>query len=246
MIKLVISGIAGKMGKRIGLLASDDKDFKITGALETAGNPTIGKDVGEVIGTGKTGIKVSSDLSEVSDGSVLIEFTSPQATIIHLGEAIKKNIAMVIGTTALGEEDIKIIKKASSKIPIVFSPNMSIGANLLFELAEEVAKKLNNNYEIEIIEAHHSQKKDAPSGTAKKLQESVFASRKKMPVVHSIRVGDIVGDHTVIFAGNAERIELTHRAHSRDNFAKGALDAAKYLSNKKTGLYDMRDVLSKT
>ncbi len=245
MIKILISGICGRMGKGIGLLASQDRDFKIVGALESKESPDIGKDVGDVLAIGNIGVKIVADINKVtSQYDVLIEFTSPEATIEHLARAVKNKASMVIGTTGFTPEGVRTIKDASVRIPILFSPNMSVGANLLFRITEDVASSLNEDYEIEIVEAHHSRKKDAPSGTAKRLGEIVSKVRKKAPAIHSIRIGDIVGDHTVIFAGTGERIELTHRVQSRDAFAKGALAAAKFLSGKTPGLYSMHDVIN--
>jgi 4-hydroxy-tetrahydrodipicolinate reductase len=244
MIKIIISGISGKMGSRIGVLASQDKNIEIAGGLEASSSPAIGRDIGEFIAIGKINKKIESDFDKVvSFCDVLIEFTSPSATLGHLEAAVKNKKAMVIGTTGFSKDESGKIKEASKKIPIVFSPNMSIGANLMFKITEEVAGALGKDYEAEIIEAHHDQKKDAPSGTAKRLGEAVSKIKGKMPPIHSVRLGDIVGDHTVIFAGKGERIELTHRAHSRDAFAKGALDAAKFLAGKKPGLYAMADVI---
>jgi len=244
MVRIIVSGIAGRMGRRIGVLASEDKGLEIAGGLEFKDSPAIGKDIGEILGIGSIGKKAQTDLSRIGNaGDILIEFTTPEATMTHLQDAVKKNIAVVIGTTALSPGQIEEIHKASKAIPIVFSPNMSVGANLMFKITEQVARLLGRDYEVEIVEAHHDKKKDAPSGTAKRLAESVFNAKGKMPPVHSIRLGDIAGDHTVIFAGNGERIELTHRAHSRDAFARGALDAAKFLATRKSGLYRMQDVI---
>ena len=244
MVKIVISGISGKMGMRIGALASQDKDIEITGALEASSSPAIGKDIGEFIGIGKINKKIESDFNKtLSACDVLIDFTSPSATLGHLESAVKNKKAVVIGTTGFFKEEIEKVKEASKKIPIVLSPNMSIGANLMFKITEDIAKALGADYDVEIIETHHDQKKDAPSGTAKRLGEAVSKVKGKMPQIHSIRLGDIVGDHTVIFAGKGERIELTHKAHSRDAFAKGSLDAAKFLAGKKPGLYSMGDVI---
>jgi len=244
MIKIIISGISGKMGARIGVLASIDKGFEITGGLEYSSSPVIGKDIGELLAIGKIYKKIESDFSKIAAScDVLIEFTSPSATMEHLEAAVKNKKAMVIGTTGLSKDEADKIKSASKSIPVVYSPNMSIGANLLFRVVEEVAKGLGENYKAEIVEAHHDQKKDSPSGTAKRLGEAVLKIKGEMPPIHSVRLGDIVGDHTVIFAGNGERIELTHRAHSRDAFAKGALDAARFLIDKEPGLYSMKDVI---
>jgi len=244
MVKIVISGIGGRMGRAIGGLAAQDKNFEIIDALEAPGNPNIGKDIGELLSIAKMDKKVESDFNKVvGHCDVLIEFTSSSATLEHLAIAVKNKKAIVIGTTGFSQDEIGKIKEASSQIPVLFSPNMSIGANLLFRVTEDVARSLGDGYEIEIIDAHHSQKKDAPSGTAKRLAEVASKVKGKMPSIHSVRLGDIVGDHTVIFAGKGERIELTHRAHSRDAFARGALDAARFLAGKKPGLYTMVDVI---
>jgi len=246
MIRIVISGILGKMGARIGILASQDKNFEIAGGLEVSSSPAIGNDIGENLAIGRIGKKIESDFNKIAPScDVLIEFTGIPSTMEHLDIAVKNKKPMVIGTTGFSVDETEKIKEASKKIPIVFSPNMSVGANLMFRITEEVARALGENYEAEIIEAHHNQKKDAPSGTAKRLGEAVFKVKGKMPPMHSVRLGDIVGDHTVIFAGIGERIELTHKAHSRDAFAKGALDAAKFLTGKKPGLYTMADVIEK-
>lgn len=245
MIKIVISGICGRMGKRIGLLASKDRAFKIIGALESPDNSSIGKDVGEVLGIGNIGRKVESDFSKIAGPSnILIEFTSPEATIEHLEIAIEKKVGMVIGTTALSAQQTDKIKSASTKIPIVFSPNMSVGVNLLFKITEDAARALGKAYKVKIVEAHHAQKKDAPSGTAKRLGEIVSKARGATPPIESIREGDIVGDHTVLFTGEVETVELSHRAHSRDAFARGALDAARFIAGREPGLYSMTDVIN--
>lgn len=244
MIKIVISGICGRMGKRIGLLASRSKDFEIIGALESPDNPALGKDIGDVLGIAKIGRNVETDINRIPERcDVLIEFTTPDATIAHLETAVKKKVGMVIGTTALSAQQIEEIKKASGKIPIVFSPNMSIGANLLFRITEGISKALDKDYKVKIVETHHKQKKDAPSGTAKRLGEAVLKARGEMPPIQSIREGDVVGDHTVTFSGETETIEITHSAKSRDTFAKGALDAARFIRGRKPALYTMHDVI---
>jgi len=163
----------------------------------------------------------------------------------HLEVARKNKVAMVIGTTALSPEEINKIKDASKDIPIIFSPNMSIGANLLFKITEIVSRALSKDYKVEIVEAHHAKKKDAPSGTAKRLGEAVSKVRGETPPIESIREGDIVGDHSVTFTGPEEKIELRHSAFSRDTFARGALDAARFLKGKKSGFYTMKDVIDK-
>ncbi|MEE8317760.1 MAG: 4-hydroxy-tetrahydrodipicolinate reductase [Candidatus Omnitrophota bacterium] len=246
MVRLAISGICGRMGKRIGLLAVKDKDFEIVAGLESPDNPAIGKDIGEVLSIAKIGKNVEADFSKIAGQcEVLIEFTTSVATMTHLETAVKKKIGMVIGTTAFSSQEIEEIKKASLKIPIVFSPNMSIGANLLFKITEEISKALGKDYRIHIVETHHRNKKDAPSGTAKRLGEVVLKIRGEMPPIKSIREREVVGDHSISFSGDVETIEITHRAHSRDAFAKGALDAARFVAGKKPGLYTMHDVIGK-
>ncbi len=264
MIKLIISGIAGRMGRRIASLSLADSEIKLAGGLEIQGNPGIGEDLGKLLGLGEQGIKLADDLERIIDeGDVVVEFSSPQATLEHLQISQKHKKAMVIGTTGFTEEEKKIIEKVSNDIPLVFSPNMSIGVNLLFKITKETASIIGSDYDLEIIETHHRQKKDAPSGTAIKLaailaketnrslnevatfgREGRTGERPKEAIgIHAIRGGDIVGEHTVIFAGAGERIELTHRASSRDTFAQGALRAAKFIIKQKPGLYDMGDVL---
>jgi len=254
MIKISVCGAAGKMGTSIIGLARLDKELEVAGALEIAGNPAVG--------TGSPSI--SDDISRViSVCDVLIDFTTPKASIEHLVEAIKNSRAIVIGTTGFSETELSEIKAASKKIPVVFTPNMSVGVNLLFKLSEEAARIV-PGYDIEIVELHHNQKKDAPSGTAVKLLEiisralgrdpkktgiygrqGITGPRSKEEIgILSVRAGDIVGEHTVYLAGPGERIELTHRAHSRDTLASGALRAAKWIYGKSPGLYDMQDVLN--
>jgi len=236
MIRLAISGCAGKMGARIFNLALDDKDLK----------PVIGIERTEALKQClKTdNFKVSDNPDDIKEADVLIEFTAPEATIGHLEYALKHKKAMVIGTTGLSEDQIGRIREASKKIPVVFSPNMSIGVNLLFKLVKEAVEKLSKDYGVRIVEAHHIHKKDAPSGTAKKLAQIINdASGREVSDIKSIREGEIVGDHKVTFESPVDTIELSHSAKTRDIFAKGALVAAKFIAGKKPGLYDMQDVL---
>jgi len=235
MIKLGIAGACGRMGRRIYELASQDRDFEITMLLEKKGTPQIGKEIGK--------LKVSSNPDGMFLIDVLVDFTVPEATEVNVDFALKHKKALVLGTTGLNETQIKKIEEAAKFIPIVFSPNMSVGVNVLFSFLPELAKGLGADYDIEIIEAHHKTKKDAPSGTAKKFAQVLSDVTQKNIPVHAIRLGDIVGDHTVIFCGNAERIEIKHQAHSRDVFAKGALKAAKWIVGKPAGLYSMQEVL---
>lgn len=253
MTNIVVCGAAGRMGASIIRLAAADAALKVTGALEYAGCPAVG--------TGTPKIFDNTDAT-FALGDVVIDFTTPAATMEHLAACVKNRKAMVIGTTGIGAEDAAKIRAAAASIPVVFSPNMSIGVNLMFRLVQQVAKAI-PNYDVEIVELHHNQKKDAPSGTAVKLaqviadtlgrdmkkdgvygREGICGARTKDEIgVMAVRGGDIVGEHTVYYIGTGERIELTHRAQSRDTFAAGALAAAKWLAPQKPGLYDMQDVL---
>ena len=225
------------MGRRIFELAGYDKDFELTLALEKKGTPVIGKDLGK--------LKISSSLDGLFLVDVFVDFTTAEAALATLDYAAKYRKALVLGTTGLDSAQTAKVEEVSKVIPVVFSPNMSIGVNVLFDVLADLCKRLGPDYNIEIVEAHHAAKKDAPSGTAKKmLQVLTEASRKQIPA-HSIRLGDIFGDHTVIFCGNSERIEVKHQAHSRDLFAIGALKAAKWVNGKPAGLYSMQDVLKK-
>ncbi|MDD4981931.1 MAG: 4-hydroxy-tetrahydrodipicolinate reductase [Candidatus Omnitrophica bacterium] len=235
IIKLGVAGVCGKMGRRIFELACQDKDFELALALEKKGTPAIGRDIGK--------LKISSNQDGVFLIDVFIDFTTAQATEENLDYAARYKKPLVLGTTGLSDGQINKIKEASNVIPIVFSPNFSVGINTLFTLLPEVVKRLGSDYNIEVVEAHHKAKQDAPSGTAKKMVEVLTDAAKKNIPTHSIRLGDIVGDHTVIFCGNAERIEIKHQAHSRDLFALGALKAAKWVYGKPAGLYSMQDVL---
>jgi 4-hydroxy-tetrahydrodipicolinate reductase len=235
MIKLGVAGVFGKMGRRIFELASFDKDFELALALEKKGTPAIGKEIGK--------LKVSSGQDGLFLVDVFVDFTIPEATEENLNYVAKYRKPLVLGTTGLNEAQIAKVEEISKVVPVVFSPNMSIGVNVLFSILPEIAKKLGPDYSIEIVEAHHKSKKDAPSGTAKKMAEVLTGATGRQIPMHAVRLGDIVGDHTVIFCGNSERIEVKHQAHSRDLFALGALKAAKWVFGKPAGLYSMQDVL---
>lgn len=257
-------GAAGRMGRTILKLASQDPEFQIVGGLESADSPAIGTDIGTMLGLNPLGVSVSSDLEAAFEkADAVIDFTHFSATQKNAETAAKTKTGYVVGTTGLSQEGLAAIAKASSQIPVVQSPNMSIGVNLLFKLSEIAATILDETYDIEIVEAHHRNKKDSPSGTAMKLLEIVAAARKKSLEkdtvygrqgevgarpkgeigVLAVRGGDVVGDHNVSYLGDGERIELIHRASSREAFAKGALSAAKYVSRAEAGLYTMTDVL---
>ncbi len=235
MIKLGIAGVAGRMGRRIFELASYDRDFELTLALEKKGTPMIGRDMGK--------LKISSSPDGLFLVDCFIDFTTPEATESHLDYVARYKKPAVVGTTGLNEAQLKKIEEVSRIVPVVFSPNMAIGVNMLFGILPEIAKRLGPEYNVEIIEAHHKAKKDAPSGTAKKFGQILAEATQKEIPIHAIRLGDIIGDHTVIFCGNSERIEIKHQAHSRDLFALGALKATKWVVGKPAGLYSMQDVL---
>ena len=237
MIKLAVSGCMGRMGQRIICLALQDKEFQMTTLLEHPNHPRFNEKINDM--------PIHTDALLALKGSqILIEFTTPEATMQNLAACLKNKVNMVIGTTGLIEDQIKKIKTASKKIAIVFASNMSIGVNLLFKLTELTASKTGVHYSINMTEAHHIHKKDAPSGTAKTLaQIAEAASRQKVEDIKSIREGEIIGDHTVIFESDEDMITLTHHAKTRDIFAKGALVAAKFLAKKKSGLFNMQDVL---
>ncbi|MBF0384786.1 MAG: 4-hydroxy-tetrahydrodipicolinate reductase [Candidatus Omnitrophica bacterium] len=236
MIKLAVSGCKGRMGQRITELALLDNEFALSALLEAEGNSSVGQKVGYV--------KINSDYDCIRGCDVLIEFTTPEATMENLDACLEHQVKMVIGTTGLDDKQRMKIIEAAQKIPIVYSSNMSVGVNILFKLVEIASQKTKNVYKPSITEAHHVHKKDAPSGTAKTLAQIIEeASKQKVADIKSIREGEIVGDHTVVLDGPEDIITVTHHAKSRDIFAKGALVAAKFLINKKNGLFNMQDVL---
>jgi 4-hydroxy-tetrahydrodipicolinate reductase len=235
MIKLGIAGVWGKMGRRIFELACKNKDFEVTLALEKKGTPMIGRELGK--------LKISSTSDGLFLVDVFVDFTTPEASEANLDYVVKYKKALVLGTTGLSEAQLKKVEEVSGVVPVVFSPNMSVGINTLFTMLPELVRRLGPDYSVEIVEAHHLAKKDAPSGTAKKFAQILADATKKEIPTHAIRLGDIVGDHTIIFCGNSERIEIKHQAHTRDLFAVGALKAAKWIANKPAGLYSMQDVL---
>jgi len=238
MIKLGVSGALGKMGNRILALASQDSDFKVILALERLGHPLLGEKV--------AGMEVVSHQDRIKDIDVLVDFTAPEATFEHLDHCAKFKKAIVIGTTGFTQEQKDLIAQASKKIPIVFSPNMSIGVNLLFALVRQAAAQLTSEYKINMREVHHINKKDAPSGTAKFLAQIIKEERGEVDVdIRSIREGEIIGDHEVVFDSPWDTLVLRHCAKTRDIFAKGALAAARFVVTKKNGLYGMGDVLKK-
>ncbi len=264
MTKIVVAGATGRMGSRIVALSLDYPGLQLAGAFERQGHKDIGKDIGLLAGWGECKVFLTDNVESVIEvGDVVIDFTIPAAAVRNAAIALSKKKAMVIGTTGLSPEEIDTIRKYSTEIPIVLAPNMSVGVNLLLKVLKEVARVLGDDYDIEIVEAHHRMKKDAPSGTALKMaqviseavnrdlgevavyaRKGIIGERSKKEIgIQTVRAGDIVGDHTVLFGGLGERIEITHKASSRDTFARGALRAAQWISDKKPGFYDMQDVL---
>ena len=260
-IKLGIIGCAGRMGRRIATLAHENRDFEITCGIERPDHPAQGVDLGELLRLGKLDLPISPTFTSKPD--VLIDFSSPQATIEALEAARKNAVPTVIGTTGLNSEQLANVKDTSKDIAVFQAANMSLGVNLLFHLVGKVAAALEDDYDIEITETHHRFKKDAPSGTALELAKKICTATKKdfnscithgrsgpqasrQPGnigMHARRQGDVIGEHTVAFSTLGETLELTHKAHSRDIFARGALTAAAWLVGKQPGLYDMLDVL---
>jgi 4-hydroxy-tetrahydrodipicolinate reductase len=263
MVKVVIVGCSGRMGQALieGVLA--DNTLQLHGAVDRADSPTLGRDAGGQFGK-KTGVVITNEVGHALKGAdVLIDFTRPEPSLDYLSACEQAGVAMVVGTTGFSPEQKQRIQQAAQNIGVVFAPNMSVGVNLLINLVKAAAKTLSEGYDIEIIEAHHRHKVDAPSGTALRLgeaaaealgrdlnevavygREGVTGERDANTIgFATVRGGDVVGDHTVLFAGIGERVELTHKASSRATFALGALRAAKFLKGKKSGLYDMRDVL---
>lgn len=260
---VAIAGSTGRMGRALIEAITQTPDFRLGAALEREDSPLIGRDAGEAIGA-PVGVAIASSLEAALPGcDVLIDFTRPEATIRHLEYCGKSGIRMVIGTTGFSAGQKNVIVEASRSIPVVMAPNMSVGVNLTFKLMELAARVLAEGYDIEIIEAHHRHKVDAPSGTALRMgeviagalgrdlgecavygREGVTGERKPSTIgFATVRGGDIVGDHTALFAGIGERVEITHKASSRATFALGALRAARFLAGKNSGLFDMQDVL---
>lgn len=260
--RVAIVGCTGRMGHALldGVFA--DKELALYAALDHADSPHIGRDAGEQFGR-STGIKVTSDVKAIHGADVLIDFTRPEPSLEYLEACRAAGVNMVIGTTGFSAEQKALITAASQHLGIVFAPNMSVGVTLLTNLVQAAARVLKEGYDIEVIEAHHRHKVDAPSGTALRLgeaaatgsgrdfdkvalyaREGITGERNPDSIgFATVRGGDIVGDHTVLFAGIGERIELTHKASSRATFASGALRAAKFIQGKRSGFFDMQDVL---
>jgi len=255
-VKLAVAGAGGRMGRALIEAIQADGAATLAAALDVAGSPALGQ--------AAAGVKIGSDIAAaVGAADVLIDFTRPEGTMKHLDACLKQSRGMVIGTTGLSDAEKKKVSEAAKKIPIVMSPNFAVGVNVLFRIVETAARALGEDYDIEIVEAHHKHKVDAPSGTALKLGEIIAAALKtdlaaaaahgrhgdtgerpaKQISFHAIRGGDVVGEHTVLFLGAGERLELAIRSQSRMTYAGGAVRAAKWLPGRPAGLYDMFDVL---
>jgi len=264
MIRAIVAGAAGRMGGRIIHMIRQSSEVELAAAFERPDHPSVGSDVGQVAGLGNLGVKVAESLKEViGSGEVLIDFTTPEATVENLKLASTADLAVVIGTTGMTGSLLDEAKSLARGIRCVMSPNMSVGVNVMFKVAGEMAKILGKDYDMEILEAHHRFKKDAPSGTAMRLaqilaattnrnlddvavyqRKGIIGERTSKEIgIQTWRAGDITGEHTILFGGIGERLELIHRAHNRDNFARGAVKAAAWVVRQPPGLYDMMDVL---
>ena len=264
VIKVAVVGVCGRMGMSVASLAGADEDIELVGATEVPGHVSIGRDLGDLIEGAGPGVSVSDSIEVAARAAdVIIDFTVPEATLAHAEYSVRNEKSMVIGTTGFTSEQRGKLLRLLERIPCVFSPNMSVGVNVLFEISRQVASHLGESYDAEIFETHHRAKADSPSGTAIALAEAVatglgselkdvaryerhgrIGARKRGEIgVQTLRGGDVVGDHTVMFLGDGERVELTHKATSRDNFSSGALRAAKWIPGKSPGVYAMRDVL---
>ncbi len=264
MIKIAITGVCGRMGKSIASVAAGRTDMEIVGATEATGHRSIGCEMREFVADMDSGLKISEEISDAAaDADVIIDFTSPEATLAHAEHSVRNSIPMVIGTTGFSPEQREKLLFLLPSIPCVFAPNMSVGINMLIEVSRQVAACLGDTYDAEIVEAHHRKKTDSPSGTSLALAEAVadglgtelsdaaryerygrIGARPKGEIgIQTIRGGDVVGDHTVMFLGDGERIELSHRATARENFSLGALRAAEWIVGKSPRIYTMRDVL---
>ncbi len=260
MFSIAVTGAAGRMGTTNIRVIESDADCKVVAALDSPQNPNTGKDAGLTAGISALNVPVSKNIKEWSaDIDGIIDFSAPVALQAHLDFAVQNTCALAIGTTGLTDTHFEAIRAAAKSIPIVWAPNFSVGINLSAKLVKLAAQVLGNDFDVEIIEAHHNLKKDAPSGTALKFlkivqetfqtndvvygREGIVGARPKTQIgVHAVRGGDIVGDHTILFAGQGERVEITHKASSRETFARGALRALKTIIGKKPRLYEIEEL----
>ncbi len=264
MIRVAITGVCGRMGRCITRGIAQHPNMRLVGAVQYPSHPQIGNDAGVVAGIRELGVTITGELEDVLHLSdVVIEFSKPEATLDHLQHVVDADKAMVLGTTGFTADELAIIKVLASQIRCVMAPNMSLGVNVMIQALELIAKTLGNDYNIEVIEAHHNHKADSPSGTALRVAETlttaleqdlddvgvygrhgiVGARPKKQIGIHAVRGGDIAGDHTVLFATAGEQLSVSHRAHSPEAFAKGAICAAEWIIDAPKGLHDVSEVL---
>ncbi|SNB47231.1 4-hydroxy-tetrahydrodipicolinate reductase [Geobacter sp. DSM 9736] len=264
MVKVAVCGAAGRMGQRIIVAVKEADGVELSGALERPGHPLVGQDAGIIAGCGELSVKISDDINGVVAGcDVLIDFTTPKVSLKNLEVCALKKKAIVIGSTGFTPDERALAAELAREIPCVLAPNMSVGVNVCFKILKDIAKTLGDDFDVEIVESHHKLKKDSPSGTAVRMgevvaealgrdynkvanyhREGICGERTKEEIgMQTIRGGDIVGEHTVYFIGMGERIELTHRAHTRDMFSRGSVRAARWIAGKAPGIYDMQDVL---
>ncbi len=264
MLKIAVPGATGKMGRAIIRVIAETEGVELAAALARAGHPDLGKDAGVLAGLPPSGVLIGHALDDaLAAADVVIDFTAPSASAWTATRAAEAEVGLVIGTTGLAEAERRAVERAAEKVPIVMSPNMSVGVNVLFGLLQTAARALGDGYDVEIVELHHRLKKDAPSGTAVRMAEvlaealgrdlgqvgvygrqgNVGARPPEQLGVLAVRGGDVVGDHTAYFLGLGDRLEITHRASSRETFARGAVRAALWLGDRDPGLYDMQDVL---
>lgn len=261
MLKLAVTGAAGRMGRRIVALAHESDDFEVAAAMEAPGNTLLGADAGEIAGIGSLGVKITEQPGAGCD--VMIDFSLPAGTEKWAEYCRREKLPLVVGTTGLSDAQKQMLQATAQETAVLLGANMSLGVNLLFKLAGEVAKSLGSGYDLEVIETHHRFKRDAPSGTALELARQMALAQnwpfpdclthgregkqtlreEKTIGMHAVRAGDVIGDHRVLFSALGETVELHHRAHSRDTFVRGALRAAKWISGKQPGMYSMADVL---
>lgn len=260
-MRLAVVGAAGRMGACVLRLAREAGDITIVGASDAPGSPNAGRDVGESVGIGTVGVALSEDPGAAMLGAdVVIDFSAPVATTAVAKAVAAEGVAWVCGTTGLDDASLRALDAAARKAPVLWSPNMSLGVQVLAELVRDAVARLGGGFDVEIVETHHRKKVDAPSGTAKRLAEAAREGRAHLRDVHgregivgarkademavlAVRGGDVIGDHTVHLLGDGERLELTHRATSRDLFAHGAIRAARFLAGKPVGRYTLRDVM---
>jgi len=264
MADVVVAGAAGRMGSRLVALLQQESGLRLVGALEAPGHAALGRDAGESAGIGRLGIPIGADVDALlGKDRILIEFSVPEASLAHAREVARHGGRAVIGTTGFSAVQREELARIGRSIPLLVSPNMSVGVNVAFKVLADMARLLGDEYDVEIVETHHRFKKDAPSGTAMRMAEVVaqalgrdlastavydrhakLAERARKEIgMAALRSGDVVGEHTVVFGSLGERLELTHRAHSRDNFARGALRGARFIATAEPGLYSMQDVL---